>query len=97
VIDAQQEQFLEIGTNDSTIYQFPPKAYKIENDTLHGTRGLMIVRDSKPVSYKGKIAINEIEYYKLKEESGMPIGIVGLIAVIAGILIIGTLIAKNIE
>ena len=93
----KDEKFLEVGTTDSTVYQFPPKAYNIENDTLYGTRGLMILQDSTPVSYRGKIAINQIEYYKLKEESGMPIGIVGLLAVIAGIVIIGTLIGKNIE
>jgi hypothetical protein len=97
VISSKEEKFLEVMTVDSVVYQFPPRAYIVENDTLYGKRGLMIVQDSTPVSYRGNIAINEIEYYKLKEESGMPIGIVGLIAVIAGILIIGTLIAKNIE
>lgn len=98
VIDAQQEQFLEVGTINSTIYQFPPRAYKIENDTLYVTRGLMIVQDSTPVSYRGKIAINEIEYYKLKEqESGIALGIISTLALIAGIVIVSAFIGKIIK
>lgn len=98
VISYKDEKYLEVITVDSVIYQFPPRAYIIEDDTLYGKRGLKIVQDSTPVSFRGVIAINNIRNYKLKEtESDLPLEIIGLLTVVAGIVIIGTVIWENIE